>query len=155
MPQLVEAARAAVPAVLTHGVAAGRGGASLIAAGHSAGGHIAVELALSEWQAASPICGVAALSGVCDLEPLIGTPLNDKLRLTRPVAYAMSPVHRTRSGMPPALFVAGGAETPANQPLCTTPGAAPGTPASTLSWRGPTTSVSCADSSNRASCLSA
>lgn len=115
LPQLVAATRAAVPAVLARSAAAGQGGASLIAAGHSAGGHIAVELALSEWPAASPICGVAALSGVYDLEPLLGTALNDKLCLTRPVAHAMSPVHRVRPDMPPALFVAGGAETPAFQ----------------------------------------
>lgn len=115
LPQLVAATRAAVSAVLAHSRAAGRGGARLIAAGHSAGGHIAVELALSDWQAALPICGVAALSGVYDLEPLLGTPLNDKLRLTRPVARAMSPVRRVRTGIPSALFVAGGAETPAFQ----------------------------------------
>lgn len=115
LPQFVAATRAAVPAVQAHSAAAGRGGAGLIVAGHSAGGHIAVELALSEWQAASPICGVAALSGVYNLEPLLETPLNDKLRLTRPVARAMSPVHRARTGRPPALFVAGGSETPAFQ----------------------------------------
>ena len=115
LPELVTATRAAIPAILAQGAAAGRGGACLIAAGHSAGGHIAIELALSEWPEVQPICGVVALSGVYDLEPLIGTALNDKLRLTPPVARAMSPVHRARGGVAPALFVAGGAETPAFQ----------------------------------------
>lgn len=115
LPELVQAARAAVPAILAHAAGLGRGGAGLAASGHSAGGHLAVELAASDWNGPSPITGVAALSGVYDLEPLLDTPLNDKLRLDRPTARAMSPVHRVPGGMPPALFAVGGAETAAFQ----------------------------------------
>jgi arylformamidase len=89
----------------------------LIAAGHSAGAHLAVELALTDWIArgvpADPIAGVAALSGVYDLEPLIATPINDNLRLDAAAARAASPIHRLRSGLPPALFALGGLETSA------------------------------------------
>ncbi len=113
LPAVVDAARAAVPAVLAHAAACGRLGASLIAAGHSAGGHLAVELALTDWGGPSPIRAVAALSGMYDLEPLVDTPLNDKLRLDRAAARALSPVHRARPGMPPALFAVGGTETSA------------------------------------------
>ena len=113
LPALVQATRAAVPAVLAHAAASGRGGAGLVAAGHSAGGHIAAELALSDWAGATPIAAVAALSGVYDLEPLTDTSLNDKLRLDRVTARAMSPLHRVRGGMPPALFAVGGMETAA------------------------------------------
>ncbi len=113
LPALVDAARAAVPAVLAHAAGLGRGGTSLIASGHSAGGHLAVELALTDWGGAAPVAAVAALSGVYDLEKLIETPLNDKLLLDRATARAMSPVHRARGGMPPALFAVGGTETPA------------------------------------------
>lgn len=113
LPELVAAARDAVPGVLRHAAALGRGGTSLLAAGHSAGGHLAVELALTDWGGASPITGVAALSGVYDLEPLLATALNDKLRLAGPTARAMSPIHRVRGGLPPALFALGGDETPA------------------------------------------
>ena len=115
LPELVQATRAAIPAILAHAASAGRGGAGLVAAGHSAGGHIVAELALSDWAGASPIVGVAALSGVYDLEPLVGTPLNDKLRLNPATARAMSPLRRVRSGMPPALFAVGGLETAAFQ----------------------------------------
>jgi arylformamidase len=89
----------------------------LIAAGHSAGAHLAVELALTDWAArgvpADAIGGVAALSGVYDLEPLIATPINDNLRLDAAAARAASPIHRLRSGLPPALFAVGALETSA------------------------------------------
>jgi arylformamidase len=109
---LVEAAREAVPAIRARA-----GGSRLMAAGHSAGAHIAVELALTDWRArgldASPIAAVVALSGVFDLEPLRSTPLNDRLRLDEDAARANSPIHRVVWGMPPALFAVGGGETDA------------------------------------------
>ena len=118
-PTLTQAARAAVPAVLTHAAGHGRGGDALIAAGHSAGGHLAVELALTDWRSfglsGSPIAAVLGVSGVYDLAPLIGTPLNVALGLDAASARACSPVHRIVGGLPPALFVVGGAETRAFQ----------------------------------------
>ncbi len=117
LPALVEATRRSVPAVLRHAATLGRYGTRLVASGHSAGAHIAAELALTDWRqrglTASPIAAVAALSGVYDLEPLIETPLNDRLRLDATTARAMSPIRRVRGGMPEALFVVGGTETPA------------------------------------------
>jgi arylformamidase len=107
---LTEAVRDAVPAIL---VQAKTG--VLVAAGHSAGGHLAVELALTDWSARglpqNVIRGIAALSGVYDLMPLLATPLNDKLRLDPQTARACSPIHRVSGGMPPALFAVGGLET--------------------------------------------
>jgi arylformamidase len=122
LAQLVAATRAAIPAVLDHAARTGRGGASVIAAGHSAGAHIAVELALTDWPAASPIAAVVAISGIYDLDPLRSTTLNDKLRLDPATARAMSPIHRVRGGMPPALFTLGETETAAfhaqNDAMC-------------------------------------
>ena len=90
---------------------------NLVAMGHSAGAHLSVELALTDWQARgfaqSPLRGIVALSGVYDLSPLVVTPLNDKLRLDPASADAASPIHRVKSGMPPALFAVGGLETDA------------------------------------------
>ena len=116
---LTEAVRSVVPAIHAF-IAIGRSSpARLIAAGHSAGGHLAVELALTDWKARGakrePIHGVAAFSGVYDLEPLIATPLNENLRLTAPAARAASPIWRVRSGMPQALFAVGALETEAFQ----------------------------------------
>ena len=106
LDELLAATRQAVPAVADW---AGRGGAGLIAAGHSAGGHIAAELAL----AGIPLAGVVAFSGVYDLVPLLGTPLNDKLRLDREAARRLSPLFRVAGQLPRGLFAVGGAETPA------------------------------------------
>ncbi|MBB5692504.1 alpha/beta hydrolase [Muricoccus pecuniae] len=113
LPELLASTRRAVPAVLAHAAAAGRGGAGLVAAGHSAGGHIVAELALADWDGPSPILAIASLSGVFDLAPLVETPLNERLRLDLAAAHALSPVFRIRSGLPPALFAVGGEETPA------------------------------------------
>jgi arylformamidase len=115
LAELVEAARASVPAIQAH---AASGGASpaLVVSGHSAGGHLAVEMGLARWPSSSPepeIAGIVAMSGIFDLAPLVTTSLNDKLRLDESAAAACSPVHRVHGGAPPALMVVGGAETPA------------------------------------------
>ena len=56
--------------------------------GHSAGGHMAAAL-LSEGRAGSAV----AISGVFDLAPLVGTSLNEALRLDPLMATALSPIH--------------------------------------------------------------
>lgn len=90
---------------------------AMIAAGHSAGGHIACELALTDWVAkglpTSPIKGVLALSGIYDLRPLVTTTLNAKLGLDEASALHHSPLYRCTAGLPPALFAVGAEETPA------------------------------------------
>ncbi len=107
---LVETAKLAVPVVMRHG-----GGAPLIVAGHSAGAQLAIEILLAAPGAAWPgtIASALCISGVYDLEPLLPTPLNDRLRLDVATARAHSPIHRVAGGMPPARFVVGGGETPA------------------------------------------
>jgi arylformamidase len=106
---VTEAARRALPAV------AARLGGPLVIAGHSAGAHLAVELALTDWPAAlrGRIAGIAGLSGVYDLQPLLDTPLNDKLRLDAAGARRHSPLYRLRGSLPPALFAVGAEETTA------------------------------------------
>lgn len=56
--------------------------------GHSAGGHVAACM-LSEARASAAV----AISGVFDLQPLIGTSLNAALKLDPREAAALSPVH--------------------------------------------------------------
>ena len=114
---LVETVRTCVPAVLAQVAASGHPAQALIAAGHSAGAHLAVELALSRWPElgarSQAVDGVLALSGIYDLAPLLDTSLNIKLSLDADSASALSPLHRVQSGAAPALFVVGGDETPA------------------------------------------
>jgi arylformamidase len=65
--------------------------------GHSAGGHLTAALLATDW---TGIAGVpdtlasagCAISGVFELEPLIGTSLNDALRLDARTAREVSPV---------------------------------------------------------------
>ena len=106
---LVEAAKACLPAIRSEAAQA----LPLVLSGHSAGAHLAVELALAQGAADPPIAGVAALSGIYDLAPLVATTLNEKLRLDAAAAQACSPLHRVRGGVAPALVAVGAGETPA------------------------------------------
>ncbi|MET4575941.1 alpha/beta hydrolase [Ottowia thiooxydans] len=84
----------------------------LIVAGHSAGGHLAVEIACRPDMAGS-VDGVLAISGIYDLTGLIGTSLNRNLRLDEETARAASPLRRVPDHVPAAVFVVGGGETTA------------------------------------------
>jgi arylformamidase len=112
---LVDAASAAIPFLLDHLGADHPSNRGLIAAGHSAGGHIAVELVLRSWPASlrsgRPIERIVAISGVYDLAPLLDTPLNQKLKLSPADAARNSPLLRVRAADVPAVFMVGGAET--------------------------------------------
>jgi arylformamidase len=115
--EITEAVRAVVPSLLAE--ARRRHGRALpiVAAGHSAGAHLAVELATTDWAARGlappPIAALVGLSGVYDLEPLIATSLNAALRLDAESARAASPIHRVGHLGAPALFAVGAAETAA------------------------------------------
>lgn len=113
LAELTAAAQALVPALAAD--ARRRHGRDLpvVIAGHSAGGHLAVELALAQSAPAGPIAAAVALSGVYDLAPLIPTSLNRALRLDAASAAAASPVTRVGTIGCPALFAVGGGETPA------------------------------------------
>ncbi|SDP72801.1 arylformamidase [Rhodoferax sp. OV413] len=115
--ELVDATRRGVVAVHRHVLARGQGDLPLLASGHSAGGHIAVELALTDkladddTQPSPRIHGVLAISGVYDLAPLVDTTLNRALGLDAESARRHSPVGRVGAVAAPALFAVGGAET--------------------------------------------
>ena len=75
-----------------------RYGRKLVVAGHSAGGHLAAEMAATEWShygaPSDLVQACLSISGLFDLRPLICTPLNDDLRLTPAAAIASSPLLR-------------------------------------------------------------
>lgn len=84
-----------------------------ILCGHSAGAHLAVEMALSlQHSATSPnIQGILGIGGVYDLTPLVQTSLNNKLKLDERSASAASVSRRVSGRLPPAIFAVGGLET--------------------------------------------
>ncbi|MGY8635429.1 alpha/beta hydrolase [Bradyrhizobium sp. 14AA] len=112
---LVEHVAASVPFALNCLVERAYTNGGLIVAGHSAGGHLAVEMALRAWPATlcngRPVRKVMAISGVYQLTPLVCTPVNDKLQLNYEEARANSPIHRASEVGVPAIFVVGGDET--------------------------------------------
>ena len=106
----------AAPLAVVHALPTSQRNLPIILAGHSAGAHLAVELALA-WKTRNPatatLAGVVAISGIYDLTPLVPTTLNDRLRLDLSQARQCSPIFRVQSGICPAAFLVGGAETPA------------------------------------------
>lgn len=102
------------PAVIMEQLPANRRHVPVIACGHSAGAHLAVELALASPDTRGSVVkidGILAISGIYNLEPLVNTSLNANLRLSPEAASACSPSLRVTSNLPPAYFVAGGTET--------------------------------------------
>lgn len=91
----------------------------VVLCGHSAGAHLAIELALQAAAGLStkllPLAGVVAISGIFDLRPLVQTSLNQRLQMDATSALACSPALRVQTGAAPAMFVVGESETSAFQ----------------------------------------
>jgi arylformamidase len=75
-----------------------RFGRRLVATGHSAGGHLAASMVGTDWQALFPkapaglVPAAYAISGIFDLTPLLGLPVNQDLRLDSESARRDSPL---------------------------------------------------------------
>jgi arylformamidase len=78
-----------------------RRGRPIVAAGHSAGGHLTAALLATDWPGTDPalpadlVPAGLALSGLFELGPLLETPINDALGLDAAEARAMSPLFWT------------------------------------------------------------
>ena len=68
----------------------------ILAYGHSAGGHLTASLLATDWRARrlppAIACAGMAISGLFDLLPLLGTSMNQALRLDQKEAIANSPI---------------------------------------------------------------
>lgn len=69
----------------------------IIICGHSAGGHLAIMMGLTNWKnftISNPIHGIIAISGVFDVTPLVKTSNNDALKLSENQAKQLSPMYK-------------------------------------------------------------
>ena len=93
MATIVDELRSAVAFI------ARRFGKPVTVAGHSAGGHLTACLLATDWRAFDPalspdtVPAGLPISGLFDLEPLVATSLNDRLRLDAAEARRLSPLH--------------------------------------------------------------
>lgn len=113
LASIVNSVRLSVPAIFAELRNAGHAPPFWIASGHSAGGHLAAMLAITDWHGFGlPLAGCAPISGIFDLEPLIATSLNAALRLDAQEAARLSPAKMPIHGGRLLAFV-GADETPA------------------------------------------
>ena len=114
LAQIVESLYRCVPAIFAALSDAGRAPPFWIVSGHSAGGHLAAMMAIADWPARRvnvPLAGCVPISGIFDLQPLIGTSLNRVLRLDLHGAAILSPARICAHGARMAAVV-GADETP-------------------------------------------
>jgi arylformamidase len=87
LEEIVAQARRSVAWLREHAKEHGADPSRIVVAGHSAGGHLAAMCAVD-----APVDGVATLSGLHDLRPLLHSMIQDWLHLDEARAEAMSPV---------------------------------------------------------------
>src|SRR5271170_3258496 len=109
---IVEQCRRAIASLHRQAAALGFDARRIYVAGNSAGAHLAAMLLVTGWQAAygladDAVAGAVLLSGIYDLEPLMGTYIDAALHLTGADVAALSPL-RLKTGRPVRTIVAWG-----------------------------------------------
>lgn len=107
LEEITAQARRAVAWLRGNGDGFGVDVSRIVVAGHSAGGHLAAMCA-----AEAPVRGLATISGLHDLRPLIDSFVNEWLGLDAERAAALSPALATPYGSPELLAVWGERENP-------------------------------------------
>lgn len=93
--------------------AAGMVEGPVVVTGHSAGGHLSARMGCEGAPVSAQIARVVPISPVADLEPLMATLMNEKLKITLPEVDRESPARLgLRKGVGAHIWV-GGAERPA------------------------------------------
>lgn len=95
-----------------------RSGRPVVVYGHSAGGHLTACMLATDWRALDPSLDAGAvtagmpISGIFDLEPLVSTSLNDRLRLDPDEARRVSPLSWQAPAGRSVVAYVGGDESP-------------------------------------------
>ncbi len=108
---IVRECRAAFRCLSTRSAGWGIDGSRLVLAGSSAGAHLAAMLCAGRAQPRP--AGAVLVSGIYELEPLIGTSINDALGLDTAEARKLSPARLSKRGFPPSVVCWGEIETDA------------------------------------------
>ncbi|MEU6083140.1 alpha/beta hydrolase [Streptomyces sp. NPDC047108] len=109
LPEMSASVRRGLAWVRAHATALGGRGDAVYAAGSSAGAHL-VAMATGG-QDGVPLAGICLLSGLYDLRPVVGSYVNDALRLDPETAREQSPLYRTPPRAGQLLLARGGHET--------------------------------------------
>ena len=91
-------------------------GRRIVAAGHSAGGHLTAMVLATDWQALDPAAPAdlvpagLSISGLFELEPLVGTSINTPLKMDIAEARRLSPAALKPNAGTRLTAIVGGAE---------------------------------------------
>lgn len=111
---IVDECRRALLWIAGEGTRHGAGG-PVVVGGHSAGGHLAAMMCVTDWAAQgtarAPFVGALTLSGVHDLAPMVDFSYNADLRLDAAEAARLSPIHHPLRTDAPLLIACGADET--------------------------------------------
>ncbi len=112
---IVDQCRRAVAWTAREGARHGAATDNVVVGGHSAGGHLAAMMCVTDWSAlgfaAPPLRAALTLSGVHDLTPLVQFSFNADFRMDVAEATRLSPVAQPLLAPVPLLMACGGAET--------------------------------------------
>lgn len=112
---IVDEARRAMTWIAREGARHGLEPSRVVVAGHSAGGHLAAMLHVTDWgasgAAAPAIVGAVTISGLHDLLPMLQFSYNDDIRLDEADALRLSPIRHQPATHAPVLIAVGGDET--------------------------------------------
>lgn len=109
LDEIVAECRAATDWIVDHADEIGVDPERIVLAGSSAGAHLAAMTA----QGSPAVKGTVLVSGLYDLEPLMGTSINQALGLNVEVCRRNSPLHLSASHFPPTIICWGEIETDA------------------------------------------
>jgi arylformamidase len=117
MDEIVRQCRAAIKWVVDHIADFDGNPENITISGHSAGGHLAAMVAITDWKKGYGVSsnfmrGICGISGLYDLQPFPFTTLQPYLQLTCEQIMRNSPILHARSNLPPTQLFVGEKESP-------------------------------------------
>lgn len=111
LDEIVDECRQAMETVRSEAARLGLDPSQIVVAGSSAGAHLAAMVGLTQRSRHARLAGAVLVSGVYDLEPLLGTSINEALGLDRATALRNSPLFADVAGFPTTVLAYGDNET--------------------------------------------